>query len=294
MTRFWSRIPVVVRAVVVGCLVNEVGQFGGLFIFANLKLFPRVPWLLPATAAWVWLFWRYVSGWGWPRETREARRRDLRAPSIPGTVWGWSLLAGGLGLVSVLGIGFLTPRLAEIPRDAFKIPLDFSAFPWWMVVSILLAISVTAGVVEEAAFRGYMLSQIQRRHGWIAATAITGFMFFMAHHLSHAYATFAFLPFFLAVSALHALLVYFTRSIRPSIILHAAFDFVVIPVQYGLIGTVPSSSVLKTGVDSSFLVEVALVLVFGIAAVQAFRKLAVVTRHLPAAGQDESVGATER
>jgi hypothetical protein len=92
------------------------------------------------------------------------------------------------------------------------------------------------------------------------------------------------------VSALHARLVYLTGSIRPSIVLHAAFDFAVIPVQYGLIGKVPVSLVLKTGVDSSFLVEVAIILVFGVAAVPAFRKLAVVARHLPAAAPREKIG----
>jgi membrane protease YdiL (CAAX protease family) len=282
MNRLWSRLPVVVRAVVVGYLVAAIGGLGEFFIFANLKLFPQIPWMLPAAAAWLWIFWRYVNGSGWPRATRDVRRRDLRAPALPVRVWIWSLLAGGLGLVSVVGLGFLTPRLAEIPPDAFKISLDFSAYPWWMVASILLVISVVSGVVEEAGYRGYMLSQIQRRHGWIAATAVTGFVFFLDHHFSHAYATLAFLPFFLAVSALHALLVYFAGSIRPSIALHAAFDFAVIPVQYGLIGKVPASSVLKTGVDASFLVEVASVLAFGFAAVPAFRKLAVVAHRLPA------------
>jgi hypothetical protein len=145
-----------------------------------------------------------------------------------------------------------------------------------MVVSILLAISAVSGVTEEAGYRGYMLSPIQRRHGWIAATAITGLLFFLDHHLSHAYATWAFLPFFLAVSALHARLVYSTRSILPSIVLHSVFDFLVIPVQYGLIGTVPVSSVLKTGVDSWFLVDVAVVLASGGLAIPAFRKLASV------------------
>lgn len=288
MTRLWNRLPVVVRAVVVGCLVNEVGQLGAVFIFANLKLFPRIPWLLPATGAWLWLYWKYLSGAGWPRATSEARRRDLRATSVLGRVWTLSLVAGGLAMTSVVGLGFLTPRLAEIPRDAFRPALDFAAYPWWMVASILLVISVVSGVAEEAGFRGYMLSQIQRRHGWIAATAITGSMFFFVHYFSHAYATFAFLPFFLAVSALHARLVYLTGSIRPSIVLHAVFDLVVIPIQYGLIGKVPNSSVLKTGVDSSFLVEVAIVLVFGVAAVPVLRKLAVVARHLPAAGQHQS------
>jgi hypothetical protein len=29
---------------------------------ANLKLSPAVPWLLPATALWLWLFWLYSGG----------------------------------------------------------------------------------------------------------------------------------------------------------------------------------------------------------------------------------------
>ena len=33
-------------------------------------------------------------------------------------------------------------------------------------LAALLAISTTAGVVEEAGFRGFMLSPIQRRHGF--------------------------------------------------------------------------------------------------------------------------------
>lgn len=273
MTQLWRRIPVVIRAVILGFLVSAIGGLGEFFIFANLKFFPQIPWMLAASAAWLWLFWRYMNGWGWPRSTGEARRVDLRAQSLSWRIWIWSLVAGSLGLLSVLGLGFITPRLADIPREAFKLSLDFSAYPWWTVVSILLVISVVSGVVEEAGYRGVMLSQIQRRHGWIAAAAITGFVFFLDHYFSHAYATPAFLPFFMAVSAVHALLVYMTGSIRPSIVLHAAFDFAVIPVQYGLIGTLPTSPVLKTGVDASFLVEVAMIVVFGLAAIPAFRKL---------------------
>ena len=286
MTALWERVPVIIRAILLGLLVNEVGQLGAVFIFPNLKLFPRVPWMLAASTAWLWGFWCYVNGSGWPQATREMRRRDLRATPITGIVWRWSLLAGGLGLLSVIGLAFLTPRLAEIPRDAFKLSIDFSLYPPWTVVSILLVVSVVSGVAEEAGFRGYMLSQIERRHGWIAATIITGVMFFLVHYVSHAYATFAFLPFFLAVSALHARLVYLSGSILPSIVLHAAGDFAVVPFFYGLVGTVPLSSVLKTGVDSSFILEVALTLVFAAASVPAFRKLAEVTcqareRHDP-------------
>jgi membrane protease YdiL (CAAX protease family) len=173
----------------------------------------------------------------------------------------------------VVGVGFLTPRLADIPRNAFKLPIDFAAYPPWMVVSILLCISVVAGVAEEMGYRGYMLSGIQRRFGWIAGTLVTGFIFFMDHHLGHAYATYAFLPFFMLISALHALLVFFSGSIRPSVVLHAAFDFCVIPVQYGVIGAIPVSPIRTTGIDTSFIVEVVVVLLFAVVSIPAFMKL---------------------
>ncbi len=54
-----------------------------LFMVANLKLSPSIPWLLPATALWLWILSRYLNGEGWPRSTAESRRRDLRARVIP-------------------------------------------------------------------------------------------------------------------------------------------------------------------------------------------------------------------
>jgi membrane protease YdiL (CAAX protease family) len=278
--RLWHQLPAIIRAIIVGYIVVQIGGLPpAIFLLGNLKLFPLVPWLLPATLVWLWLFWRYCDGHGWPRSTAEARRRDLRARPLSGPEWFWSLLAGSLGMICVDAIAFLTPRLAEIPREAFRLPLDLSVYPWWTLAAILISISAVAGVIEEAGYRGYMLSGIERRHGWTVATLITGFVFFLDHHISHAYATFAYLPFFLAVSTLHGLLVYSTRSIVPSVVLHTFADLIVIPVQYGLIGHPSVASVWKEGTDSSFWILVGLAIVFGLAAIPAFMKLATVSAN---------------
>jgi membrane protease YdiL (CAAX protease family) len=286
--RLWQRLPVIVRAILVGELVTTIGGLPALLLFVNLKFFPAIPWSLPVSVLWLCVFWQYLNGAGWPRSTLEQRRHDLRGTPLTGQLWRWSLFAGALGMVSVVALAFLTPRLAGIPRDAFKLTVNLSLYPPWTVISILLGISLFAGIVEEAGFRGYMLSPIQRRHGWPVAILVTGVVFFLDHHFSHSYATFAFLPFFSAVSTLHGLLVYLTRSILPSVVLHSVADFIVIPIQYGIVGNPPMSSIFETGIDKPFLICVGLFLGLGIAAVPAFTQLARQAKSLQTGGQESA------
>ena len=181
--------------------------------------------------------------------------------------WGWALAAGGLGIAAVMGIAFMTYRFAALPEAAYRALFDVSGLPLWTLVSVFASIALTAAVVEEAAFRGYMLSGIERRHGWTAAIALVTIVFYVAH-LSHAYATLAFVPFFLAHGLILGLLVFYTRSIVPGIILHAVSDFIVIPMQYGVI---PSAG------QWAFVWQGWLTLSAGAAAIPAFRQLAKVT-----------------
>jgi hypothetical protein len=89
-------------------------------------------------------------------------------------------------------------------------------------------------------------------------------------HLTHAYATVAFVPFFMAYSGLHGLLVYVSRSIVPSVVLHALGDFALLPVQYG---------VLPDPLGSSVGLHVLSVVCFGAASVAAFLRLAALARQ---------------
>ena len=140
-------------------------------------------------------------------------------------------------MIEVMGIAFMTCRFASLPDAAYRAPFDVASFPPWTLVSIFAALALTAAVVEEAAFRGYMLTGIQRRFGWAVGISLVTILFYVAH-LSHAYATLAFVPFFLAHGLVFGWLVFSTRSIVPGIVLHAVSDFVVLPMQYGVIPSV--------------------------------------------------------
>jgi len=271
LARIWRRIPVVVRATVVALVILAIGQAPpGLALWVNLSRWPDVPLFLVVTAVWLWLYWRWLDGGGWPRGTSAQRHAHLRATPLNGSVWRWSLLAGGAGMAAVLGLALLTGRIAALPAEAYEAPLDVSAWPPFTTFAFFLSLAATAGVVEEAAFRGYMLTQIERRHGWIVAIVLSGALFYVVH-LSHAYATPAFVPFFAAYSALHGLLVYLTRSIRPSVVVHVAGDFCILPIQYGAVPLPFGTTALP------YLV---LVLVAAAIAVPAFFGLAARTRVL--------------
>ena len=86
-------------------------------------------------------------------------------------------------------------------------------------------------------------------------------------------AVIVFLPFFLTISAVHGLLVKYSGSIRPSILLHALADFIVIPVTYGLVGSFSVESLSVTGIDRQFIFWVAVMVICLGAFVPALRVL---------------------
>ena len=181
LPRLWSRLPVLLRAAIVALFILNLGQVPpGLFLLLALRFSPALPWFLVGTAIWLVIFWQYLGGRWWPASTTAVRRRDLRGTPLPLRVWLWSLLAGGLGMVCVLSGALLTGLVADLPDEALKAPFDLAGFPWWTQAAVFLSIAVVAGVVEEAAFRGYMLSRVERRHGWVVGIASVAFLFYAA------------------------------------------------------------------------------------------------------------------
>ena len=185
---------------------------------ANLRYWSAVPWAVVPAVLYLWLFWRYVQGAGWPRSTSEARRTNCRANRLADDVWAAALLAGILGLWAlVLGLGVVN-RLVRLPAQPAE---DLSGVPFVTLAVMLPMASIVAGVVEEASFRGYMQGPIERRHGPVVAILVTGSLFGFAH-FTHPEVTLILMPYYLAVAAIYGALAHLTNSILPSMVLHAA------------------------------------------------------------------------
>ncbi len=243
---------VIVQAVLVGMLIVIVGTIPRNLIFAaNLRFYPAVPWAVPVTAVYLWFFWRYLQGKGPPESTAEERRTGLRADRVAGRMWAWALLAGGLGIVALVLALRVVNRMVVLPVQ--QLP-DLGNVPKLTVLSLLLMAAPVAGIIEEAAFRGYMQGPIERRHGMVIAILITGTMFAVAH-LDF---TLILWPYYVAVAAIYGIVTHLTKSILPAVVLHTCgnlysnFDLWLHGQAEWQAAAGPAALIWKTGADASF------------------------------------------
>jgi membrane protease YdiL (CAAX protease family) len=274
-------LGVIARAVLIGMLVMLAGTIPRNLVFAaNLRYYPSVPWAVPLTAVYLWFFWQYLNGTGPPGPTVEERRTSLRANRVSGRVWAWALLAGGLGIVTLVLALRVANRLVVLPQQ--RLP-DLGHLPNLTVVCLLLMAAAVAGVVEEAAFRGYMQGPIERRYGLAAAILVTGTMFAVAH-LDF---TLILWPYYVAVAAIYGTVTHLTDSILPAVVLHMSGN-IYSNLDLWLQGRAewqassgPATLIWTTGVDASFWLAVIAFLVVAAAMVSAYVKLARLVRHSP-------------
>jgi len=275
------RLKVIVQAVLIGMLIVIAGTIPRNLIFAaNLRYYVSVPWAAPLTGVYLWFFWRYLKGAGPPESTAEERRTSLRANRVSGRVWVWALLAGGLGIVALVLALRVANRLVALPQQ--QLP-DLAQVPKITVLSLLLMAAPVAGIVEEAAFRGYMQGPIERRCGVAVAILVTVTMFAIAH-LDF---TLILWPYYVAVAAIYGTVTYLTNSILPAVVLHTGgniysnMDLWLHGQAEWQASSSPTAMIWKTGADASFRIgSIALVLVTA-ATVWAYFMLASVARKSP-------------
>ena len=278
----WNRIPVIGRAVLTGLVLAAAGTMPwALLVSANTKHWSSVPWAVPPTALYLWLFWRYARGAWWPRATAESRRANCRANRLPDEVWGMALLAGMLGLVFVVLLQGVLQRLVALPQQR---DIDPSKFPLPTVLAWVLMSAIVAGVAEETSFRGYLQRPIERRYGPVAAILVTGSLFGFLH-FTHPEVGLVLMPFYLAVAAVYGALAWLTDSILPSMVLHAggnmlgAFDLFTRGRSEWQASPGPTRLIRDTGADGSFWLSVVIAAIAGAVAVWAYAGLSGAVRR---------------
>ena len=250
--RFWERIPVVVRAIVLGFLVFAI--VGSVAWTAILILIPA-PWSIVVMAIVLWIYLRYFRGSWWPKATAEARRVRFRATRLSIGAWRWSLIAALLAVVVFQSSLVVAFRIIEFPAEAWALGYDFTDAPIWQVWLFILMAALVAGITEEVGFRGYMQVPLEKRYSPAVGITIVSIVFVVAH-LNQAWAG-GILIILFAISALWGVLAYVSGSLVPSIISHTVTDIFNFSYWWtDVAGTFDKRPIAETGIDMHFIVWV--------------------------------------
>lgn len=216
----WQSLSSLIRALILGAAVGATGMLvWSVLVGVNLARGAAIPWSVGVMAIYLLVYWWFLRGgilrWG------SARRRELlRIEPLSAKGWNWALLALALGyLAAFIFLIAIQARIADVPSGGFPAT---GQTPWYVVVAYIAMIGIVAGVVEEAAYRGYMQGELERAYGPVVAIAISSIVFALAHF------SVPLLPFITVIGALAGTVAYLARSIVPGILVHSAYDFLVI------------------------------------------------------------------
>jgi membrane protease YdiL (CAAX protease family) len=271
LSSLWNRNPVAVRAVFTGIIVLVCGTIPWtILISMNMKILSSVPWAVLPMSLYLWFFWRYLSGRMLSTPNPEMRRMNLRIKPLSGKVWAWSLLTGAFAFVSLGALKKIAGQLLALPPS--RIP-DYSQYPFLTILSAVLMGAAVSGIVEEAAFRGFMQVPIEARYGLTRAIFIVGIVFGLVH-FTHPWMTFKLLPMYIIVAAVYGILAKTTGSILPGVVLHFAGNAY---QDISLLMRGASATQTTTGVETvqnvTFWLNCLLIFLFGVAAILSYKKL---------------------
>lgn len=252
LLKHWRRLPVAIRAIIIGFLVFAV--VGSLAWTAVVILLPA-PWSLVIMIAVLWLYIKYFSGsWG-PISTVETRRINFRATKLSWKVWKWSIAAALLAVVVFQSFLVVTFRIIEFNPDAWTIGFDFTDVPLWMVWFFIVMAAAVAGITEEVGFRGYMQVPLEKHYSPASGIVISSVVF-MLFHLNQAWAGQTLILLF-GISILWGVIAYTSGSLIPGIISHAVTDILNFSYWWtDVAGTFSKRPIAETGIESHFIIWV--------------------------------------
>jgi membrane protease YdiL (CAAX protease family) len=232
------------------------GVWAGLFNL-NLRSTPRIPWSVAVMGVVLILAWR----------TARARKVAMRANPVTREVFGWSLVAGVLAIAAMAGLWIVMFGLVRMPGNVIP---DATQYPWLTMAALMMMGSLVSPFSEEASFRGFFQSALERDFRGPVAIAISS-AFFAVGHLNHGVLWPKQLAYFLG-GVMLGTIAYLAKSIVPSIAVHILADLTFFAFVWPY--DAARQVIWDTGTTSWFWIHVAQAVGCTALAVLAYRKLA--------------------
>jgi len=249
LKRLWSRLPVLVRAILLGSLISIFG----IFIWTLMASFIPMPWAFVFMAGALILYIKYFSGSWKPLNTQAFRKLHFRRTHL--SLKSWPLAIIGIILIVLIEQSSLviTFRLMEFPAEMFIQEYSFlQTSPTWIAWLVIIMISAVAAICEEIGFRGYMQLPLENKYGPITAISIVSVIFVLVH-LHQAWSGPIIIQLFL-ISVLFGTMAYVTKSLIPGIIAHFIMDVCNFSFWWSDLGyQFNKSTIMETGIDTHFI-----------------------------------------
>ena len=266
--RFWMKVPLVLRSILIGFGVSTLG----VSIWTIMAISIPGPWSLLLLGVFLIFFWMYFSGKWKPSNTQAFRRFCTRKINLKRPVWIWGLIAAFFIFIIVNASFMLTFRFVEFQPEIFKNLSFLNNLPGLQAWSIIIGISMTAGICEEIGYRGYLQKPLEKKYGPIVAITISSIIFIVIH-LHQAWLASIIVPI-IPISFMIGYLAYATNSLIPGIIAHVSFDIINFSYWWSdVIGTFERKPISMTGIDNHFIITVTAVLLSTVLFIVAIRKL---------------------
>jgi len=229
MANIWNSIPTWLRAIITGiALLIPIVTLIQLVIYRNVTSLSEIPWSAVITFVLLGLYWQFATGNEYPFGKSSYREKYSGVSNSTGIslLSNWKL---GVSLlmfvfaVNSIGFAFFSPE-DTIQFETIKF---IGSAPQPTVLFLYLALAITAGLVEEIVFRGYIQNMISEKYGIKIAFVFVGILFTLIHFLPIE----LYLPYFI-VSLAFSWVAYATGSVVLGIIAHAVFDFIVFLFLY--------------------------------------------------------------
>ncbi|MGN6148822.1 MAG: lysostaphin resistance A-like protein [Rhizomicrobium sp.] len=253
-TGWWSRIPVIVRAIVGGLLIGMIPANVWLVLLLILKL--PVLEAVAAELVFLVLYVWWARGGGPPARFKAARRDYFRTGSLSGAQWFWGVIAAVSFAATVHAAIVLLFRLVPYPAAAFHQGYDMSYIPTRQLQYLACVVSaLSAGVCEEIGFRGYMQRPIEKRHGSVIAILISSLLF-MLLHLTKGWALIGMVPIVFGAGLLLGTLARAAGTLWFGILGHWMMDIGLFAFWWTQVaGTFNQRPISETGMDPAFYME---------------------------------------
>jgi membrane protease YdiL (CAAX protease family) len=251
MPSIWTRLPIWQRAIVVGLLTAATSANVWLLLLLNLGV--QLAAVLEVLFLALFLWWAH--GGGPPRAAQVFRRNAFRRSQLTSRQWAWGLIAALVFATTVHASIVLLFRVVAYPEVAFRHGYDLSFIPShplrWVAVIVSAA---SAAICEETGFRGFMQQPIEQRYGVSVAVFISS-LFFLALHLTKAWASLGIVPIVFGAGLLLGLLARSAGSLIPGIVGHFVMDVGLFAYWWtGIAGNFTQRPITETGLDLPFFI----------------------------------------